>query len=97
MPEAPTSSLTQAPPLPQADDTVYFNGFGIALSSGDVMVTLVRNGIPVLTMNGSYTVMKSLGAGLSKAVSELETMMATKIMTVDEISKVMASKGGAVK
>ena len=75
-----------------AAEMVYFNGFGIALSAGDVMINLVRNGIPVLTVNGSYTVVKSLADGLAKAVSELEIMMGRKIMTVDEISSAMIAR-----
>jgi hypothetical protein len=92
MPENPSNPDIAPPPLPMASDSVYFNGFGIALTAGDVVVTLIRNGNTVLNLNGSYTVMKSLSAGLEKAVTELEALMSHKIMTVEEISNVMIAK-----
>ncbi len=80
------------PPLPLASESVYFNGFGIALTSGDVVVTLIRNGSVVMNLNGSYTTMKSLAVGLGKAVEELQELMKHEIMTVDEISNAMIAK-----
>jgi hypothetical protein len=97
MPENPSNPVLASPPLPMANDTVYFNGFGIALSAGDVLITLIRNGSVVLNLNGSYTVMKSLSAGLHKAITELEQLMDHEIMTVDEISNAMIAKNAPPK
>jgi hypothetical protein len=61
------------------------------------MVILARNGVPVMNINGSYTVMKSLAAGLEKAVEELEGLMSHQIMTVEEISNAMIAKNNPQK
>jgi len=97
MADNPPNPLTANPALSLASESVYFNGFGIALTAGDVMVTLIRNGSAVINLNGSYTVMKSLSDGLEKAVKELEGLMDHKIMTVEEISIAMTDKMNAKK
>jgi len=50
------------------------------------MILLVRNGEPTVTINGSFTVIKSLANGLQRAIAQLEKAMSHEIMTVDEIS-----------
>jgi hypothetical protein len=44
------------------DRTVYFNGFSMGLGTGDLVITLMRNGTAVLTLNCSYTVGKTRAA-----------------------------------
>ncbi len=48
------------------DQSLYFNGFAVAIGTGDIVCTLLRNGVPVLTLNASYTVTKTLSDALSR-------------------------------
>ncbi|MGI8821217.1 MAG: hypothetical protein ACR2ID_10180 [Chthoniobacterales bacterium] len=81
----PTSG-EQIPILPP-DQTLYFNGFAIAVGMGDLVCTLLRNGSPVLTVNMSYTVAKSLGLALGEAVTRLQEMTGHEIMTVNTVTE----------
>jgi hypothetical protein len=48
---------------------IYFNGFVSTMSSGDVLTVLERNGKPVVVLNMSYTVAKTLAISLGQLVS----------------------------
>ena len=80
------TTVEQIPLLPP-DQTLYFNGFAIAVGMGDLVCTLLRNGSPVLTVNISYTVAKSLGLALGEAVTKLEEMTGHEIMTVNTVTQ----------
>lgn len=69
------------------DQTLYFNGFAIAIGTGDVVFTLVRNGTPVLTLNASYTVAKTFCEGLAETIRTLEEKTGQTIMTVRTVSE----------
>ncbi len=94
MSESSTPPLiqTEISSLLPASDVIYFNGFGLALSAGDVVVTLTRNGIPIVTLNSSFTVSKSFSRALAATVHQLEELMGKEIMTVEEIAKKMAKR-----
>lgn len=65
----------------------YFNGFAVTLGTGDVLISLMRNGKPVQVVQCSYTVAKTLSLGLTEVVATLEEITGNKIMTthfVDE-------------
>jgi len=66
-------------------DHKYFNGFGVALTIGDVMVSLSHNNKQFLLLNTSYTVAKSLAKALNDTIDQLENKTSNKIMTVEEI------------
>lgn len=74
---------TETPSLIVPDDcqTVYFNGFSMAIGTGDVVIALQLNGKPSMVLNTSYTMAKTLGEGLIKAITELETKTHSTIMT----------------
>ena len=69
------------------DQTLYFNGFAIAIGTGDIVCTLLRNGVPVLTLNASYTVAKTLGEGLADAIKKLEEKTGQTIMTIHNVTE----------
>jgi hypothetical protein len=82
MAEQPKSEqMTILPP----DQTLYFNGFAIAIGTGDIVCTLLRNGAPVLTLNASYTVAKTLAEGLTESIKKLEEKTGQTIMTVHKV------------
>ena len=81
----PTKSdqITILPP----DQTLYFNGFAIAVGAGDIVCTLVRNGTPVLTLNVSYTVAKTFAEGLADTIRMLEEKTGQTIMNVSTVAE----------
>jgi hypothetical protein len=89
MPEADSEprGVVVLPP----DKTLYFNGFQIAIGMGDVIMTLLRNGTPIMTLNASYTVAKSFGESVTGAIEKLEEGTDHDIMTVETVTKGMES------
>ena len=70
-------------------NSMYFNSFSIAVGTGDVVMTLRLNGKPILVLNTSYTVAKTLGIGLGTVISELENKSATTIMTIETVANAL--------
>lgn len=64
---------------------IYFNGFLNALGTADVTVALERNGRPVAVLNMSFTVAKSLAAGLAQLVTAWEEAAGREIMTTHDL------------
>lgn len=64
---------------------IYFNGFVNAFSAGDILCVLESNGHPVGIMNMSYTVAKTLSAGLGQLITKLEEASGRQIMTTHEV------------
>ncbi len=73
------------PPIPINCDSVYFNGYSLAVGAGDVVIALQLNGQPRLVLNTSYTVAKTLAEGLANSISQLEGMTGTTIMTTQDV------------
>lgn len=69
---------------------LYFNGFTVAIGTGDVVIALQLNGKPIQVLNTSYTVAKTLAEGLSKIIGELEQKTGSTIMTIQTIAKAMS-------
>lgn len=89
MTDSPNSEqITILPP----DQTLYFNGFAIAVGTGDVVCTLLRNGTAVLTLNASYTVVKTLAVGLAESIKKLEEKTGQTIMTVHNVVEATQQK-----
>jgi hypothetical protein len=76
----------QAIPILPEEKSLYFNGFGIAVGSGDIVLTLMRNGVPTLTLNASFTVAKTFGESMVDCIRKLEEVTSHKIMTVQEVT-----------
>ena len=69
---------------------VYFNGFAVAISSGDISVVLERNQTPVTVLNLSYTVAKTLALSLGSVIGALEEIAQQQMLTTHELDKKMA-------
>ena len=70
------------------DDTLpefYFNGFINALTQGDILIVLQRNGRNVAKLSASYTVSKTLAQKLAGLIISLEQQSSNTIMTTDDI------------
>jgi sugar/nucleoside kinase (ribokinase family) len=68
-------------------ESIYFNGFALAIGPGDVMIALQKNGKTCLTLNTSYTVAKTLQAALDETIKHLESKTGNTIMTTDQTSE----------
>lgn len=58
-----------------ADESVpkiYFNGFLVSCGTGDAIILLKRNDLPVAVLNASHTMVKTLSVQLGAVLSELE-------------------------
>ncbi len=67
-------------------ESIYFNGFSLAVGTGDIVISLLKNGKQNLVLNTSYTVAKTLSEALTQAISELEKKTNNKIMTVHDVA-----------
>lgn len=73
--------------------TVYFNGFTNSLTSSDVLTVLELNGQPVMKLNMSYTIAKSLAVKLGLMVSRFEQDIKRDILTADDVNRLIAESG----
>lgn len=74
-------------------EKIYFNGFIVGIGTGDIMITLEKNGLPITVLNVSYTVAKSLAEKMTEIIQNLEKKTGNTIMTTDDIhSKVFGIK-----
>ena len=64
---------------------LYFNGFSITLSTGDILIVLKRNDIPIAVLNASYTVAKTLVQKIDGVIGKLEDVTGNIIMTTNDI------------
>jgi hypothetical protein len=64
---------------------IYCNGFANALTSGDVITVLERNGQPVAVVNMSYTVAKTFAQALGVIVADLEAKAGRPMLTTHEV------------
>ena len=63
----------------------YANAFVLASGTGDITLFFQRNGVPVATLNLSYTVAKTLALLLGNSITDLERTSGNAIMTTHEV------------
>lgn len=75
---------------------IYFNGFVNNITSGDVLTILERNGKPVIVLNMSYTIAKTLAVALGQIISQFESGVERNVLTtydVERALKMQAAEG----
>lgn len=72
-----------------AGPQIYFNGFIITMSSGDVLTALERNGKPVAVLNMSYTIAKTLALSLGQIISQFESGVERNMLTTHDVEKAL--------
>ena len=65
--------------------SIHFNGFINSTGAGDVMLILQQNERPVVVLNASFTVIKTLAQKLLDQIQNLEQKTGNEIMTTDEV------------
>ena len=91
VPDTPTASgggFAVGAPLFTSDKNAYFNGVQVALGPGDIMITLLCNNVPFLTLNTPLVTAKALGVALEQCVAMVDN--ATGQATLDFGSFVQA-------
>jgi len=73
-------------PTTKPEDAIYFNGFAFGVGSGDILISLLRQGVPVVTLNASFPTIKTLAMQLSNAVADVERKIGQGIQTIDELN-----------
>ena len=68
---------------------IYANGFMLGMGTGDTTILFQCNGQPVVVLNVSYTIAKTLAIKLGKMINDLEDKSSNKIMTTDDITNIM--------
>jgi hypothetical protein len=68
---------------------IYFNGFVSTMSSGDVLTVLERNGKPVVVLNMSYTVAKTLALSLGQLISQFEFGVERTMLTTHDVENAL--------
>jgi hypothetical protein len=94
VPDAP--QFAPAPmgiPILPEEKSLYFNGFAIAVTGGDIVLTLLRNGVPLQTLNASFTVAKTFGAAIVASIQKLEEVTNHTIMTVQDVTAATSKTG----
>jgi hypothetical protein len=93
MPEPEPTKSEQEIHLARIDATLksgvpklYFNGFSIALTSGDITTSLELNGVPVALLSMSYTVAKTLSVKLGNVIATFEAASGREMLTTDEVN-----------
>ncbi len=74
-------AAVENPDLPH----LYFNGFSVTISAGDVLIVLRRQDIPIATLNVSYTIAKTFVEKLASGMTTLEEKTGKTIMTTEFI------------
>jgi hypothetical protein len=95
MPEVDSAvqQLLQAGLELPAEKKLYFNGFALATSAADFVIVLMYNNQPMALLNGSHSTVKTLLKKLEQTIRDFEEETGQPILTLDEISSAIASKG----
>ena len=88
-PKEQLAQALQVPGIPR----IYFNGFAMAVGTGDTILVLKNCEEPVAILNASYTVAKTLVEKLGAGISTLEEVSGNTIMTTDEVQSALQKKG----
>jgi|GEM_PF-1704831 hypothetical protein len=73
---------------------LYANGFVTAVGQGDLLLVFQQNGLPLVTLNLSFTLAKTLALKLGQAINNLENQTGNTIMTSDDINSALQDSKG---
>jgi hypothetical protein len=68
---------------------IYFNGFVNTITVGDVLTVLETNGKPVVVLNMSYTIAKTLAISLGQIISQFESGVERNMLTTHDVEKAL--------
>lgn len=66
---------------------IYFNGFSITISAGDVLIILKRNDRPIAILNTSHILAKTVATKMGNVVALFEQKTGSTIMTTDDVQE----------
>lgn len=71
---------------------VYLNGFQVAGTNADVIVVGDNNGKPVLLLNLSFTVAKTLAEALTNTIAAVEEASGRSMLTTHQLDAAMRAQ-----
>jgi hypothetical protein len=74
---------------------IYFNGFVVSTTITDVVIVLQNNNQPVILLNTSHMIGKTLVAKLQQTLRSFEKGSGTHIVTLDKFEKKIQRKSNA--
>jgi hypothetical protein len=77
--------------LPQPIANIYANGFTLGFTNADTQLVLLFSGRPILVVNFSYTLAKSISEKLGKLVNDWEKKTGHDLQTTESIDKAFAT------
>ena len=77
-----------SPDVPQS----YANGFAIGMSNADTHILFQLNGKPVVMMNMSYTLTKTLHQKLENMIERFEAGAKRPMLTTGEVDEIFRTK-----
>src|SRR5579859_1781582 len=95
IPPPPNELLRAGIELP-ADKKFYFNGIAVATTPADVVIILLQNGQPIVTLNSSHGVAKTLAENLGTAIENIEKQIGQEIFSAEKMASFISKeeKGG---
>jgi len=72
---------------------IYFNGFTMTMTAPDAVIILERNNAPVLVLNCSHEIAKTMAQALGGIVAGFEQGIGTEFLTTHQIKERIASDG----
>lgn len=71
---------------------VYFNGFIVSASVGDVIIILQQQGEAVAILNASHIIAKTLSVKLGDVIKGYEEVTSENFKTTDEINDLLSRR-----
>lgn len=68
---------------------LYVNGFVSGHSNADMLLLLLQNGTPSITLNMSFTTAKSLYQDLGDLISKFEALTNHTVMTIHDVANLI--------
>lgn len=68
---------------------VYANGASLALSAGDIQITVAFNGRPVTIVAMPFSVARSIQTAIERALNDFEIKTDSKVMDIGKVSELI--------
>lgn len=72
---------------------LYFNGFTVSVGAPDAIIVLTQNEKPVLILNASHIIAKTLAEKLGGVISGFEDKVEQRVLTTDLINEIVGFDG----
>lgn len=85
----PITPQQAEPPPGHTGSRLYFNGYQVVLQPGDVTITLLNNNEPVVALQATHILAKSLANSMLQVCDKYEQAIGQRIMTIEELNQIL--------